>query len=288
MSDDIPAFNPGAWDTSTKGSNADLVMTDKAFNPQAALEAAKRERQKRLDPLDAPLGTIPATSFSSLSTFEKCAYHLYLSKVEKHPDPSGPAAERGTKIHDMAEAYMRAEIDEEIPAELSKFTELFQELRARFAEGHVHVEEDWAFTRVWDNTGWTSKDCWLRVKLDAMDRISPTAAIVYDWKTGRKFGNEIKHGQQALLYVLAAFIRYPELEFIESNMVYLDKGEKMTSSYSRDQAMLFFDRYNLRFNIATTALEFTPTPNASACKWCPHAKTQEDRDMPACGWRYGV
>ena len=235
--------------------------------------------------MDAPLGKIPATSFSSLSNFEKCPYHLYLSKVEKCPDPSGPAAQRGTEIHDMAESYLRGDL-EEMPKELGKFAELFETLRERFAEGHVHVEEDWAFTRDWEATGWTSPDCWLRVKLDAMERQSKTSAVVYDWKTGKKFGNEVKHGQQALLYVIAAFVLFPELEFIESNMVYLDKGEKMTTSYSRDQAMLFFDRYNLRFNIATTAVEFNPTPNASACRWCPHGKTQEGRDRPACEWRY--
>jgi len=287
MSDDTPAFDPSAWDTKLKGTNEDRTFAGQPFNPKATLEAVQLERQKRLEPLDAPLGKIPATSFSSLSNFEKCPYHLYLSKVEKCPDPSGPAAQRGTEIHDMAEAYIRGDLAE-MPKELGKFTDLFEGLRARFAQGYIHVEEDWAFTRDWDTTGWVEKDTWLRVKLDAMDRQSDTSAIVYDWKTGRKYGNEIKHGQQALLYVISAFVRYPDLEFIESSMVYLDKGEMMTSNYSRDQAMLFFDRYNLRFNIATTALEFNPTPNASSCKWCPHGEVQEGREVPACGWRYGA
>jgi hypothetical protein len=240
----------------------------------------------RLDPLDAPLGLIPTTSFSSLSNFEQCPYHVYLSKVEKCPDVSGPAALRGSEIHDKAENFIKGDGTDDVPKELLKFEALFSDLRARYSDGQIHVEEDWAFTRDWEPTGWSEDNTWLRMKLDALDLESPTSAIVYDWKTGRKFGNEVKHGQQALLYVISTFIKWPELEFVEANMIYTDKGEVMKTAYSRDQAMLFFDRYNLRFNQATTCVDFKPTPNASSCKWCPHSKVQEGLDNPACQWRY--
>jgi len=285
---DLPQFNPAAWDTKSKVIDTNPVFDGALFDPRAAAEAARRERVSRLDPLEAPLGLIPTTSFSSLSNFEKCPWHLYLSKVEKCPDVSGPAAQRGTEIHDKAENFIVGNSGEELPKELGKFASLFEDLRARYSEGRIHVEEDWAFTREWEPTGWRSEDCWLRMKLDALDLESETSAKVYDWKTGRKFGNEVKHGQQALLYVISTFIKWPELEFVEANMIYTDKGETMTTSYSRDQAMLFFDRYNLRFNTATTCVNFKPTPNASSCKWCPHAKVQEGLDNPACQWRYAA
>jgi len=285
---DLPQFNPAAWDTKSKVIDTNPVFDGALFDPRAAAEAARRERVSRLDPLEAPLGLIPTTSFSSLSNFEKCPWHLYLSKVEKCPDVSGPAAQRGTEIHDKAENYIVGNSGDKLPKELGKFASLFEDLRARYSEGLIHVEEDWAFTRDWEPTGWRSEDCWLRMKLDALDLESATSAKVYDWKTGRKFGNEVKHGQQALLYVISTFIKWPELEFVEANMIYTDKGETMTTSYSRDQAMLFFDRYNLRFNTATTCVNFKPTPNASSCKWCPHAKVQEGLDNPACQWRYAA
>ena len=285
---DLPQFNPAAWDTKSKVIDTNPVFDGALFDPRAAAEAARRERVSRLDPLEAPLGLIPTTSFSSLSNFEKCPWHLYLSKVEKCPDVSGPAAQRGTEIHDKAENFIVGNSGEELPKELGKFASLFEDLRARYSEGRIHVEEDWAFTREWEPTGWRSEDCWLRMKLDALDLESETSAKVYDWKTGRKFGNEVKHGQQALLYVISTFIKWPELEFVEANMIYTDKGETMTTSYSRDQAMLFFDRYNLRFNTATTCVNYKPTPNASSCKWCPHAKVQEGLDNPACQWRYAA
>lgn len=283
---DLPQFDPTAWDTKSKVIDTAPVFDGAIFDPRAAAEAARRERVSRLDPLDAPLGLIPTTSFSSLSNFEKCPWHLYLSKVEKCPDVAGPAAQRGTEIHDKAENFIIGNSGDELPKELSKFASLFEDLRARYSEGRIHVEEDWAFTREWEPTGWSEENTWLRMKLDALDLESETSAKVYDWKTGRKFGNEVKHGQQALLYVISTFIKWPELEFVEANMIYTDKGETMTTSYTRDQAMLFFDRYNLRFNQATTCVNFKPTPNASSCKWCPHSKVQEGLDNPACQWRY--
>lgn len=286
--DDLPTFDPKKHQMASKNTHAPLEFNNTVFDPKAARESARRERMTRLDPLDAPLGLIPTTSFSSLSNFEQCPYHVYLSKVEKCPDVSGPAALRGTEIHDKAENFIKGEGTDDVPKELMKFNYLFLDLRNRYSDGQIHVEEDWAFTRDWEPTGWDDKNTWLRMKLDALDLESPTSAIVYDWKTGRKFGNEVKHGQQALLYVISTFIKWPELEFVEANMIYTDKGEVMKTAYSRDQAMLFFDRYNLRFNQATTCVDFKPTPNASSCKWCPHSKVQEGLDNPACQWRYSA
>ena len=284
--DDLPTFNPKAHDMASKAITTDPVFAGAIFNPKAAAESARRERLAKLEPLEAPLGLIPTTSFSSLSNFEKCPWHVYLSKVEKCPDVAGPAATRGSEIHDKAENFIKGEGTDDVPKELMKFNYLFLDLRNRYSDGLIHVEEDWAFTREWEPTGWSEENTWLRMKLDALDLESPTSAIVYDWKTGRKFGNEVKHGQQALLYVISTFIKWPELEFVEANMIYTDKGEVMKTAYSRDQAMLFFDRYNLRFNQATTCVDFKPTPNASSCKWCPHSKVQEGLDNPACQWRY--
>ena len=280
-------FDPKAWDGGSKNVTEKPVFEDAVFDPAAAHKALKRQKLAKLAPLDAPLGLVPTTSFSSLSNFEKCPYHLYLSKVERCPDVAGPAANRGTEIHDKAENYINGTtVSDDLPKELGKFEELFVDMRSRYPEGMLHVEEDWAFTREWESTGWSEKNTWLRMKLDALDVESETSAQVYDWKTGQKWGNEVKHGQQALLYVIATFVLFPKLEFVKSNMVYLDKGLVMSSSYTRDQAMMFFDRLNLRFNTATTCLDFKPTPNASSCKWCPHAKLQEGLDAPACQWRY--
>ena len=141
---DKPAFNPSAWNVKPKTAPADPRVI---FDPQAALEAKRKAKLAKLNVLDAPLGLVPTTSFSSLSNFEKCPHHLFLSKVEKCPDVAGPAADRGTKIHDKAEQFIKGESGDELPKELMKFEDLFQDLRTRYSDGLIHVEEDWAFTR---------------------------------------------------------------------------------------------------------------------------------------------
>lgn len=150
---DQPAFNPAAWNTAAKKETSDTARKGAIFDPKAAAEAARAAKLAKLNALEAPLGLVPTTSFSSLTNFEKCPHHLFLSKVEKCPDVAGPAADRGSKIHDKAEQFIKGESGDELPKELMKFEELFQDLRARYPDGAIHVEEDWAFTRGWEVTG---------------------------------------------------------------------------------------------------------------------------------------
>ena len=84
---------------------------------------------KRADILDAfkkleELGLVRAWSYSGLKVYETCPYRTYISKVKKVWEESGPAAERGTRIHGLAEDYVQAKIVE-LPDELKKFTPQF-------------------------------------------------------------------------------------------------------------------------------------------------------------------
>jgi len=112
-----------------------------------------------------------------------------------------------------------------------------------------------------------------------------TMAITHN--TGQKFGNELKHNQQGMTYTIGAFMRYPELQFIETRFVYLDqKDAPLSNSYTRERAMLLTPMINKRANRMTTAVNFPPKPSMHACRWCPHAKTQEGYDEPLCAFRY--
>jgi len=92
---------------------------------------------------------------------------------------------------------------------------------------------------------------WARIKLDALVHQDEQSARVIDYKTGKKWGNEISHSQQALLYAIGTFLRYPDLEFVNSRAV------KMT-----------------------TETEFNPTPSKSSCRWCSYRQG----DDPQCQW----
>ncbi|WP_051587333.1 PD-(D/E)XK nuclease family protein [Pseudomonas sp. RL] len=253
------------------------------FNPGALRAQLQAKQQAILDLRTAPLGTVPTWSMSRLFDFEDCPHKVYLSVVAKMPSPSGPAAERGTQIHNHIEGYIQAEHSDVIK-EMQGFLPLINLLREEYAEARVEVEGDWGFTRTWGVTGWTGKDVWARMKLDAIHFESPTSAKVIDWKTGKKWGNEIKHGQQGMGYAIGAFARYPELELISVQFAYLDKGEELRAAYTRRQADLMRPMLERRADVMTTSVTFDPKPSFHACRFCPHAKVQEGRSEPACPW----
>ena len=58
------------------------------------------------------LGLTPAWSYSALKVFEECPYRTYISRVKKIPEPSSPAADRGTEIHQQAEDYVSGKLGE--------------------------------------------------------------------------------------------------------------------------------------------------------------------------------
>ena len=127
---------------------------------------------------DIKLGYIPAWSYSTLKTFETCAYRSYIAKVKKVKEDFGPAAARGTEIHQQAEDYVSGKLGE-LPDTLKKFTSQFKQLREMYVDAKVELEGDWGFTRAWQTTGWLAPDTWGRIKLDAFVHESETVSYTH-------------------------------------------------------------------------------------------------------------
>lgn len=226
-------------------------------------------------------GPVDAWSYSALKVFEECPYRTYISRVKRIKEPSGPAAERGTEIHLLAEQYIKGELGE-MPDSLKKFEDDFEQLRALFVDAKCEVEGEWGFTKDWSPTGWMFPNTWARIKLDACVFEDDTSMRVIDFKTGKRFGNEIGHSQQALIYAIAAFLRYPDTQFIKTELWYLDKNEKAERAYTRDEALMFLPKWHERAVKMTSCTDFAPTPSKSSCRWCTFKKG----DPPEC--HYGV
>lgn len=224
-------------------------------------------------------GPVSSWSYSALKTFEECPYRIYIQRIKKIPEPPSPAADRGTAIHKLAEQYIKGELGE-FPPELVKFKDDFDELRALFIDAKVEVEGEWGFSIDWEAVGWMVPQTWARIKLDAMVHQDETSARVIDFKTGKKFGNEIPHAQQCLLYAIAAFFRFPLLELVQTELWYLDKGERTIRSFTRTEAMQFAPGFHQRGIKMTTCENFAPTPSKDACRWCPYGKGEH----PECTW----
>jgi CRISPR/Cas system-associated exonuclease Cas4 (RecB family) len=225
------------------------------------------------------LGDVRAWSYSALKVFEECPYRTYISRVKGVKEPSGPAADRGTQIHQEAEDYVNGTLGE-LPDSCKKFQDEFEELRSLYIDAKVELEGEWGFDLDWAPVGWMQKETWARIKLDALVQEDDTSARVIDYKTGKHFGNEIAHGQQGLLYAIGTFFRYPHLQFVQTEFWYLDHAKTTTKQYTREQAMVFAPGYHRRAVKMTTETEFAPTPSKNSCRWCSFRKGDE----PECVW----
>ena len=227
------------------------------------------------------LGPVSAWSPTLVDKFESCRYQVFLGKVKKIKQDSGEAANRGIKVHDMAEAYVNGSVGD-MPEELKKFRTRFENLREDYAAGIVTLEQDWGYTIDWEPCGFFDKNVWLRIKLDAcwFSDIPENAeyAVVIDYKTGKKFGNELKHGFQGLVYAIGTFMRYPKLNRIETEFWYLDKGEELKKVYNRAELQVFLPRITARGKKITSCKDFYPDPSPRNCRFCYY------RESGDCEW----
>lgn len=265
---------------------------------------------------------IDSWSHSKLGDFEKCKFLAYLKHDLKVPEPERPlppgktehANDRGTRVHDNCEQYVRGNINELCIEAEKFFGPQLDMMRILYAEGKVSLEGEWAMNNSWEPCSWggdwvsvdmPDKDeptievqklpqkhrvfggiyivgtgkkaaafmwvpAWLRLKLDACVFLDDTQAIVIDYKTGRKFGNEAKHAEQLHLYQLVTFLRYPKLEKVTVELWYLDQDEVTSSTFTRAQGLRFKANFHRRGEALVTCTDFPPNPNVHSCKWCQY------------------
>lgn len=213
-------------------------------------------------------------SHSRLVEFEKCKRKVWLKNVEKIAEPDRPlppgktehANDRGSRVHDGCEAYVNGTSDF-LPPEADKhFGTSIDMLRTLHAEGMVSLEGEWGMSREWEPAPWAT--AWHRCKLDAIVFLGKTHAIVIDYKTGKRWGNEIKHGEQMQLYLLNSFLRFPALEEVRTELWYLDQDEVAVSTMTRAQALRFKSNFDRRGHAVTNETKFPPNPSREACRWC--------------------
>lgn len=213
-------------------------------------------------------------SFSKLGDFTKCKLSYKIKHIDKVPEPERPlppgktehANDRGSRVHDAAEHYVDG--TGKAVAEMKEFAPEFDHLKHLYTAGKVSLEGEWGMSKDWEIAPWGS--AWLRLKLDAIVFASPTEAVVIDYKTGRKFGNEVKHAQQLQLYALVSFLRYPLLEVIHAELWYLDAKEITTQTFTRDQSLRFKRSFNQQGIDLTAATSWPANPNKWSCQWCPY------------------
>lgn len=233
----------------------------------------KAQRNRTLAPKKTPVARgIDSWSFSKRLIFEQCKYRAKLQWVDKIPDlQPKTAADRGTAIHQEAEDYVCGKAG--ITHNLRHFSDDLAALAAHYTAGRVVCEEEWGFDREWNVTEW--RGAWLRLKADAVCFLSSSHAVVVDHKTGKRFGNEVKHARQLQLYALCALIRYPELERVTCELWYLDQNELATFTMKRSQLAKYLKIFDREGREVTDERAFPPNPNIHSCKYCPYDPSKQ-------------
>ena len=208
--------------------------------------------------------------------FERCPYSSYLRHVAKAEQPElsdDHPMVRGRKIHEEIEHYISGQRDE-FPSSGKKLCGVLDECRELYGQGLVTVEEQWGFDNEWESTGWWDSNVWLRMATDCFIQHDPSEATIYDWKTGRSFGNEVKYMQQMQLYACGAFMRQPELEIAEVRIGFVDDGKQRHRTFERGPKInKLLSRFSERFSRITECVDFRPKPNKGNCRYCPFGPT---------------
>ena len=213
---------------------------------------------------------------SKVKTFAECKLRFQLQYGQKIPEPPRElkpgqtefANDRGTRIHQAAEDYVRGKIP--FPIELIKFRTEFESLKMLFYRGMAQFEGEWAHDTEWDIVPWKSKEAWLRLKIDALVHLSEFEAVVIDYKTGKKFGNEISHAEQTQSYAVVTFLRYPKLELIHTELWYLDLDDVTITTFTRSQALRLKPAMERKGHAITDCRVFPANPSVFTCKYCPY------------------
>jgi CRISPR/Cas system-associated exonuclease Cas4 (RecB family) len=219
---------------------------------------------------------IKSWSYSRLVTFESCPFRAKLQYVDRIPEPerhlppgkTEHANDRGTRVHEAAELYVKGGV--ELLPELQCFTEEFAQLREMYKEGRVSLEGEWGHARDWSAVAWMSDNVWLRLKLDAMVHVGNDHAVVIDYKTGKRNGNEIKHTEQGQLYAAATQARYPELQNITVEFWYTDLNNIVSAEYTYEDLLGIRSRFEARGARITDETAFSAKPSIFNCKYCPY------------------
>ena len=201
-----------------------------------------------------PIDFIPG-SYSSIKKYETCARWFYLEKILKIKVPSGPAAERGERIHKIAENYLKGK-RKTLPNEFGDFRDDMAELKKQKG---LMVEDDWAFDGYWERVTWHHEDVYMRMKLDAMYPLKKDAMMIIDFKTGKI--KESEHVEQAGLYALGMFLQYPEMKRASVEFWYLDHDEVLVWQFKRKEMRALQQSWDFRLMRLNNDERFLPNPS---------------------------
>lgn len=202
-------------------------------------------------------------SYSLLDTYRTCPLRAKFKYIDKLPDPGNEYSARGNEMHDALERVVK--FGEPVPDFARHFEPLLDTARAN----NAITERTYMFDDCWRPTDDHSK-AWLRVKQDLVVVNPGEFVLTVDYKSGKKYGNEVKHMAQKSLYSVAASILWPDCEEYIAEMWYLDHNDISTKTFDRATLQMMRAKLDAEVSRMFDDKWFRPRPSAQNCKYCPY------------------
>lgn len=160
-------------------------------------------------------------SFSSWEVYAQCpAKWKYQHVMKLARGPAGPAAERGSLMHDTVEKYIKGgDVDELHPAVNRKYIPIFDQFR-NHPNGERYTEKKIAFDREWYLCSPKSENASCVAVLDAA-RVENRKVYIGEWKSGKP---KETHADQRKLYAIAGWKLWM-YDYVEVTTYYLEDTE---------------------------------------------------------------
>lgn len=272
--------------------------SEPATKPLSKDEKAKLLAEMKLAPQWVPNvpkdlperdGYIKTGSISRLTDYEGCPRRAMFKYVDKIPEPprnldgKEPANLRGDRVHNQCEAYIHGKIPEP-PKEARHFIAELQQARLLWSAQRAATEEWWLYDRGWQvlepkqpkssmppEQAYHPDTCF-RSRTDLRVWVDPDYRhlLIVDYKTGARFGNEIKHAGQMNSYIVSGFLRYPTAMKVTTELWYLDHNELVSMTCHRHQFQGFHANLERRYSVMFADRVFRPKPSHHACRFCPY------------------
>lgn len=215
--------------------------------------------------------TFERWSWSQLSTYRTCPFQARLKYIEHEPEPPQPEDApnlRGTRIHKEAEDFVLGAVDA-VSKDLVPFEGPLTDMRElKIAQPQsVMLEHDYYLDQNWMPTDKAGR--WFKYIPDV--HVTGDINLVVDYKTGKKYGNEIKHYAQVELYATAAWCNDPGYDVYHTELWYIDQKDITAHEFRPEQ----LERARARIDTEVTRMMsdkvHAPRPNKMNCKWCPYS-----------------
>jgi hypothetical protein len=201
-------------------------------------------------------------SLSQLSKYKQCPTAYDLRHNKKLPDPSGPAASRGTDIHAQLESYLETGI---WGGNIKPFTRQKAEqmrIQGHKPEAQIALDTDWKLVE------WKDPRAWVRGIIDTLRLTFPVAAMG-EWKTGKIY--EEDHARQRRLYLTLLLSAYSDIEEATIETIYADQDHAQQSSLVRSALAAEQQYWRDEAGPMLRDTFFSPRPGPY-CSWCNYGR----------------